>query len=53
MELDDDQVMYLFEQYLKCTPEQKKFLSEEIFKVFLEKSRTNDDQHPQYWKPPS
>jgi hypothetical protein len=47
----DNQVRLIFEQYLKCTPEQKQILDEEIFQVFLDKTHSHEDDDQKYWPP--
>lgn len=47
----DNQVRLIFEQYLKCTPEQKQILDEEIFQVFLDKTHSHEDYDQKYWPP--
>ena len=44
----DNQVRLIFEQYLKCTPEQKQILDEEIFQVYLDKTHFHEDYDQKY-----
>ena len=46
---DDNQVKFIFEQYLKFTPEQKQVLDEEIFQVF--QSYLHEDYDQKYCSP--
>ncbi|MCG9695152.1 hypothetical protein L1D55_26195 [Vibrio sp. Isolate22] len=41
--MDDDLVGLIFAQYLKCTPEQKQIIDEEIYQVFLDKTHGNEE----------
>lgn len=49
VEMDvDNQVRIIFEQYLKCTPEQKQILDEDIFQVYLDKTHFHEDYDQKY-----
>lgn len=43
VKMDDDLVGLIFAQYLKCTPEQKQIIDEEIYQVFLDKTHGNEE----------
>ncbi|MCG9695162.1 hypothetical protein L1D55_26245 [Vibrio sp. Isolate22] len=46
--MDDDLVGLIFAQYLKCTPEQKQIIDEEIYQVFLDKTHGNEESFEQW-----